>query len=327
MTGRENALHAIAHDGKAEYIPSLADFEMIMATDVVRERPPYALGQCGSGYDYWGCWWEFESDIGGASPLPGREPCKDITKWRQQVKFPDIDAIDWTPAKAACEKLDRENKLSMFFWESGPWERLHALVGFQTALESLYTEPEAFKELMQAITDYRVKMIPLIKEHYHPDIIINLDDFGHQKSEFMSRDMFCEFIKPYEKQIYDAMKENGIICCHHSCGKIESLLEDIYDMGAQMVLGLFYPYNDQAAAAERMGGKLLFMMSINAQVLDTPEATVDDAVEDAMRQLRTLGPKDALIFTPAASRPDLAEAMMDVYFRHRDEYNPYKEFK
>ena len=143
----------------------------------------------------------------------------------------------------------------MFFWESGPWERLHALVGFQTALESLYTEPEAFKELMQAITDYRVKMIPLIKEHYHPDIIINLDDFGHQKSEFMSRDMFCEFIKPYEKQIYDAMKENGIICCHHSCGKIESLLEDIYDMGAQMVLGLFYPYNDQAAAAERMGGK------------------------------------------------------------------------
>ena len=165
-------------------------------------------------------------------------------------------------------------------------------------------------------------VIPLSDE-----IIINLDDFGHQKSEFMSRDMFCEFIKPYEKQIYDAMKENGIICCHHSCGKIESLLEDIYDMGAQMVLGLFYPYNDQAAAAERMGGKLLFMMSINAQVLDTPEATVDDAVEDAMRQLRTLGPKDALIFTPAASRPDLAEAMMDVYFRHRDEYNPYKEFK
>ena len=28
MTGRENALHAIRHDGKAEYIPSMADFEM-----------------------------------------------------------------------------------------------------------------------------------------------------------------------------------------------------------------------------------------------------------------------------------------------------------
>ena len=324
MTGRENALHAIMHDGKAEYIPSMADFEMIMPTNVVRERPPYALGIGGSDYDYWGCWWEFEADIGGASPLPGREPCPDITQWREKVKFPDIDAIDWTPAKAVSDSLDRENKLSLFFWESGPWERLHALVGFQNALEAMYEEPEAFKELMQAITDYRVKMIPLIKKYYNPDIIINLDDFGHQTSEFMSVEMFREFIKPYEVQIYNAMKENGIICCHHSCGKIDALVEDIYDMGAQMVFGLFYPYNDHQAAAEKVGGKMLFAGATNTQVLDSPYGTVEDAIEDAKRQLEILGPKDALIFMPA-SRPDLAGPMMEYYFMHRDEYNPYKK--
>lgn len=325
MTGRENALHAIMHDGKAEYIPTMADFEMIMATDVVRERPPYALGKCGSGYDYWDCWWEFEADIGGASPLPGREPCPDITQWREKVKFPDIDAIDWAPAKAVSESLDRENKLSMFFWESGPWERLHALVGFQNALEAMYEEPEAFKELMQAITDFRIKMIPLIKEHYNPDIIINLDDFGHQTSEFMSVEMFREFIKPYEIQLYNAMKEHGIIRCHHSCGKIDALLEDIYDMGAQMILGLFYPYNDQKAAAEKMGGKMLFMMATNAQVIDTPNAKLEDVLEDAARQLSVLGPHDCLVFAPTAGKPELAGAMMEYYFQHRDEVNPYKK--
>ena len=94
MTGRENALHAILQDGKAEYIPSMADFEMIMPTDVVRECPPYALGQGGSGYDYWGCWWEFEADIGGASPLPGREPCPDITEWKEKVKFCESHGVD-----------------------------------------------------------------------------------------------------------------------------------------------------------------------------------------------------------------------------------------
>ena len=120
------------------------------------------------------------------------------------------------------------------------------------------------------------------------------------------------------------MKENGIICCHHSCGKIEALLDDIYDMGAQMILGLFYPYNDPVMAAKKMGGKLLFVMSTNAQLLDTPEATVEDAIEDGMRQLRTLGPHDALIYTPTTSRPELTNAMMEIYFKHRDEYNPYK---
>lgn len=323
MTGRENALHAILHDGKAEYIPSMADFEMIMPTNVVRERPPYALGIGGSGYDYWGCWWEYEPDIGGASPLPGREPCPDITQWREKVQFPDIEAIDWAPAHAVRDSLDRENKLSMFFWESGPWERLHALVGFQNALEAMYEEPEAFKELMQAITDYRVKMIPLIKEHYNPDIIINLDDFGHQRGQFMSNEMFREFIKPYEKQIYDAMKENDIIRCHHSCGNIDKMVEDIYDMGAQMILGLFYPYNDQAAVVEKMGGKMLFLMPTNAQVLDSGNATMNDAMEDAMRQLTVFGPHDALVFTPGGP-PELAGAMMQCYFEHRSEYNPYR---
>ena len=325
MTGRENALHAILQDGKAEYIPSMADFEMIMPTDVVRERPPYALGKGGSGYDYWGCWWEFEADIGGASPLPGREPCPDITEWKEKVKFPDIDAIDWTPAKAVSDSLDRENKLSMFFWESGPWERLHALVGFQNALEAIYEEPEAFKELMQAITDYRVKMIPLIKKHYNPDIIINLDDFGHQTSEFMSVETFREFIKPYEVQIYNAMKENGIICCHHSCGKIDRLLDEIYDMGAQCVLGLFYPYNDQAAAAEKFQGKMMFLMAINAQRLDSGNATMEEAIEDAHRQLSVLGSKGCLVFTPCTSNMELGGAMMQYYFEHRDEFNPYKK--
>lgn len=325
MTGRENALHVLLHDGKAEYIPSIVDFDMIMATDVVRERPPYALGQGGSDYDYWNCWWEFEADIGGGSPLPGREPCPDITQWREKVTFPDIDAIDWTPAQAACERLDRENKVSLFLWESGPWERLHALVGFQNALEAMYEEPEAFKELMQAITDYHVKMIPLIKKHYNPDVIINFDDFGHQTSEFMSVDMFREFIKPYEAQIYAAMNENGIIPAHHSCGKIDALLEDMYDMGARMILGLFYPYNNQKAAAEKMGGRMVFISSTNAQVVDTPTATAEDAYEDAMRQLQLLGPHDALIFSPGTGSPLVIGTMMETYFKHRDEYNPYKK--
>lgn len=325
MTGRENALHAIMHDGKAEYIPSMADFEMIIATDVVRERPPYALGKCGSGYDYWGCWWELSEDIGGACPLPDNEPCPDITQWREKVKFPDIDAIDWSPAKEACAKLDRENKLSMFFWESGPWERVHALVGFQNAFEAMYEEPEALKELMQAVTDYRVKMIPLIKEHYNPDIIINLDDFGHQTSEFMSVELFREFIKPYETQIYNAMKENGIICCHHSCGKINGLLEEIYETGAQLILGLFYPYNDQVDAGERFGGKMLFMMALDAQRLETPGTPVEEAIADAKRQLEQLGTKDALVFGPNMTNPEHTKAMMDFYYQHRDEYNPYRK--
>ena len=43
-----------------------------------------------------------------------------------------------------CANYDRENKLVKFILESGPFERLHSLVGFEEAMVSMYTEPEAF---------------------------------------------------------------------------------------------------------------------------------------------------------------------------------------
>ena len=72
----------------------------------------------------------------------------------------------------------------MIFWESGPWERFHALCGFEESLVALYEEPEAVHELMQAITDFKIAMVAKIKEYYNPDIICVLDDFGHQKGPF-----------------------------------------------------------------------------------------------------------------------------------------------
>ncbi|WP_286946028.1 hypothetical protein [Acetobacterium sp. UBA5834] len=161
MNERENALHLIMHDEKAQWIPSFAVcLEMVIPTDVIRERP--AMDE-GNGYDYFECWWEFDPMIMGASPLPGRQPCNDITKWKKQVSFPNPENLDWIRAEEQAAQFDRENKHSMIFWESCPWERLHALIGFQEALEALYEEPEAFKELMQAITDFKVAMVSKIK--------------------------------------------------------------------------------------------------------------------------------------------------------------------
>ena len=74
MTEREDALHYIKHDGKAEWIPGFLDcIEMIFPYEVVRERP---TREEGSGYDYFGCWWEFDPVIGGSSPLPGNTRAK-----------------------------------------------------------------------------------------------------------------------------------------------------------------------------------------------------------------------------------------------------------
>lgn len=318
MTERENALHYINRDGKAQWIPGFLDcMEIVMPSETIRERPTMAEG---SGYDYFGCWWEFDPAIGGSSPLPGKHPCKDITKWREQVTFPDPEKLDWSKAEAQAATFDRENKLSMVFWESGPWERLHALCGFQESLEALYEEPEAVHELMRAITDFKIAMVAKIKKHYNPDVICVLDDLGHQNGPFMSNAKFREMIMPYDKELGEAIKAAGIIYCHHSCGCITPLMPDIYEMGPQLILGLFAPYNDQEKVVKEFGDKLIFIGPINAQMVSLPETTTEQLVAEAKRCLDVFGPSHSIIFDAGTFDPTKFGPMLEVFYQNRNKY-------
>lgn len=218
MNERENALRVITRSGEPEWVPNGLDcYDLCIPTDVVRERPTFAEG---SGYDWFGCYWDFDPKTLGYAPVPGKHPVKDITKWRDYVHFPDIESIDWENAvKPTISNWNRDEKLSNIFWESGPWERVHALIGFQEALEGLYEEPEAMHELLGAITDYKVALVDRIAEYYKPDIISIFDDFAHQKSLLMSPQLFRQFILPCEKRIGDAIKKHNIIYSTTHAGK------------------------------------------------------------------------------------------------------------
>lgn len=293
MTERENALRIINRTGDPEWVPWVFDcYDVIVPSDCIRERPPFSEG---NGYDWHGCYWVFDPLTLGYTPVPGREPVKDITKWREQVKFPDLDVIDWAPAKAAADNLDRENKLSYMLWESGPWERLHALIGFENALVSLYTEPEAVLELMEAITQFKLRVVEKIAEYYKPDIVAVFDDLGHQNAAFMSNDMFKKFIQPFDKRVGDALTAKGIIYCHHSCGKIDPLMGDIIDMGPKMILGLFAPYNDAEMVAEKYSDRIVIDGGLNNQMIWDDRATDEQLIADVRRCIDTHAPHKNLI--------------------------------
>ena len=59
----------------------------------VYKRQPFGVME---GDDWFGCHWIFDEKIFGFAQDPKVPvPCTDITKWKEQVKFPDLDAIDW----------------------------------------------------------------------------------------------------------------------------------------------------------------------------------------------------------------------------------------
>jgi hypothetical protein len=57
----------------------------------------------------------------------------------------------WEPYLRRVEAVDRENKLVMVFAPTGVFERLHFLMGFEDMFINFMTEPEAMKDLCQAM--------------------------------------------------------------------------------------------------------------------------------------------------------------------------------
>ena len=88
MTAQEN-LRIALDGGVPESLPCFFVGSQIMTSSVIQNLPP--LGQK-EGYDWWGVHWTAsDSASGNYSPTVGVPYLlTDITKWREQVKFPDI---------------------------------------------------------------------------------------------------------------------------------------------------------------------------------------------------------------------------------------------
>lgn len=75
---------------------------------------------------------------------------------------------------------------------------------------AFYEEPEAMHELIDYITDWELEYAKQIVEYMKPDALFHHDDWGTQRSTFLSTEMFNEFyLEPYKK-VYKFYHDNGV---------------------------------------------------------------------------------------------------------------------
>lgn len=216
MTERENVLHALSHDRKTQWVPVVSKSIQFLKASCHQDKIQ-------SGLDWFGVEWRDE--------IPVKPLFDDICSWREYVHFPNLDAMDWEKERLQLAWRDSA-KASWVMCSQGFFERLHTFVGFENALVAMYEEPDAVHELVEAMTDFRLHLIDKIVETLDPDIIDYRDDYGTQLNTFFSRDMFREFFAPAIQRVARHVKSKGKVFVLHSCGKVDSLVGDFIDLGA-----------------------------------------------------------------------------------------------
>ena len=166
------------------------------------------------------------------------------------------------------------------------FEKAYTLLGFEEFFIQCYENEALIEELLDKITDYKIKIAEQIVKY---DVTFGHtgDDYGLQNGPMFKLDFWRKLFKPRLRKIWDVYKRNGIPVIHHSCGNCSQFLDDMIDIGLDVISPV--QAMDAAALKKRYGRNLSFEGAIDCQTMiyeATPQQVSDNVkrLVDTMRE-------------------------------------------
>ena len=284
MTLRENAI-AILEDRRPDFVGDFMN-ALAMVPDPGLLDMPQPNGE--EYTDRWGTKWLWKPGAPGPHPHVNDENAviKDISEWDKYLQVPSVEGLDWSLAKAEAEKVDRKDQFLGIMMPGGLFERSHHLMGMQNALISYLEEPEAMKDMLTAVKDWKVAYIKEAHRQLDLDAIFYHDDWGSKQNLFLPPDVWREIIKPLQMEIAETMHDLGIFYIHHADCICQPIVKDMVDLGVQLWQGTI-AQNDIVAIQRITEGKLPMCGGIDGPKLDVSYTTEEAARAEVRRAIDT----------------------------------------
>jgi len=262
MTEKENYLLALSGE-QPEWVPSFS-FGPVPgggkpATHML-EPPilvPHRIGE--SKTDIFGVPYIATYETGNAMlPEPDKFILKDIRQWRDVIKTPSLEGIDWEDmVKKNIENsgIDRSQTAMALNLHFGYFQHLMSFMGFSEGLMAMSEEPDEVMELFEYLCDFFMEVADNVIELYNPDILTLMDDTAAWGASFISAGMYKEMLIPFHDRWAKRGRDRGLKLTMHNCGKCEDILDSLVEIG----INAWDPAqtcNDLDAVKRKYGNKL-----------------------------------------------------------------------
>ena len=275
--------------------------------------------------DIWGVPYAATENTGGmALPAPGQFILRDIRKWRDVIKAPDLSDIDWERmAKEDTKHIDREETVVEMYTHVGYFQQLMNFMGFNEGLLALYEEPEECMALFEYLADFYDMVAKKTIEYYKPDIMLINDDIATAINPFISVQMYREMIKPFAARLGNIGREAGLYIDMHCCGRCEDFIDDWLDFGVSM-WNPAQVMNDLKGIKEKYGNKLTLIGCWDSSGPPSWPGAGEELVREAVRAcIDTYAPGGGFIFWGSMYGADDDEDFHRRAAWVADEYNTY----
>ena len=163
-----------------------------------------------------------------------------------------------------------------------PFTHLMELFGYEHALVALLDEPQKCHEALAVLTR---KVLAQVERYADcgPDAILVSSAFAG--AGFISRQMYKEFVVPYEDQLFRAIRDRGPKAYVHTCGAIGDRLDIMSESCVDGIDTLDPPplgTVDLAQAKAKYGKRFFFKGNLDAvnEMLGADDRTFEEAVSD-----------------------------------------------
>jgi len=301
---RKSELLQVFQHKNIGYVPNFfTDFNFAIPS-IIQERPGSSEVTVGNrheidGFDWFGVRWKYVPEINASVDVQDPKVLTDITKWRDQVKFPDLSGYDFESAAWEDTKnWDRQNKIANIMFINGPFERSHMLMGFEDTYFAMNDEPEEYQALIDAITEYKIDLIKIIAKYWKPELLSFHDDYGANDRMLMSPETWRIFFKEPLRKIIQATHDVGMLYEHHSCGYIEPIFEEMVELGIDAIDPLQIT-NPIRKMKDQYQNKVTFCGGYDNQgVFDKVGVTEEEIRAEVKRTMDDLAPGGSFVGFP-----------------------------
>jgi len=302
LSPQENFREAIRF-GAPEYMPR-GDEDIFYGIDISTCRME-------TWTDPWGIDWVCE--MPGTVPFPKGNPIPDIEAW-ESYKFPNPDALfDGIDAQLPGIRAAKDaSKLIMGNCTYFLFERVWALTGLENFLTGMIETPEAVRGLLHAVAEYTRRVFENFLE-IGADALGFSEDLGTQRALIFSPRHFDEFFVPEYRYIFEDAVRAGAIINFHSCGCVESIVEQLTELRITILNPVQARANDLAGVKKKTFGKTALQGGVDSHLLLT--GTADEVGRETARVIEILKPGGGYICAPDQGFPNYPPENIEAMYR------------
>jgi uroporphyrinogen decarboxylase len=296
----EKKKELLARFGTDDYYAMTAE----LGNDMMMAGGGIELSYYGPEEEYvceWGCTWKyFRNDDGSYTEIVGH-PLADDPDGKKLDAFtipdPESDKA-MAPLKNLTDKYGDEyficQSLACSIFEAG-WY-LH---GLEDTMMDMAVNPDYAHALFDKTMQFPLKA-GLKAIDGGADMIWLGDDVGMQHGMMMSPDTWRTFLKPRLKTLITEYKKRNpeIIVAYHSCGYIEPIIDELIEIGLDVLNPIQPLAMDPAEIKENYGDRLNFWGAICVQNT-LPMGTEQDIRDEVALRMRTIGRGGGYLMSPA----------------------------